>query len=315
VIIFNEGQEGRTVLLDGTLGRPFTVPVIGLSFADGAALQAAATAGPVTATVSTSTESVLAATTTNVIATSDRGDEDEQVIVGAHLDSVVEGPGINDNGSGTSQNLEIAEEMAELNIRPRRQLKFAFWGAEESGLLGSEHYVDQLGPAGIGQVYANLNFDMTGLPNYVRFVYDGDGSDTPLAGPRLGPDRVAVHEALQLAGPRLRADGVQRPLGLRPVHRGRRAGRRPVLGRRGDQDGGAGGHLRRHRRDRLRPVLPPGVRHDQEREHQGARGVRRRVGARDDDAGPLAVGAVEDGSRRATRKVRVRATTGANAVR
>ena len=183
VILFNEGQPGRTELLTGTLGRIFTLPVIGLSFEDGAALQAAAEAGAVSATVTSSTENDPDATTSNIIATTKRGDPDEQVIVGAHLDSVTEGPGINDNGSGTSQNLEIAEELAELKIKPRRQLKFAFWGAEEANLLGSEHYVSELTPDEVGQIYANLNFDMTASPNFVRFVYDGDGSDTPQAGP------------------------------------------------------------------------------------------------------------------------------------
>jgi Zn-dependent M28 family amino/carboxypeptidase len=183
VIIFNEGQEGRQELLTGTLGGPIDIPVVGLSFADGAALDSAARAGTVVMRVFTSTETELNARTWNLIAETERGDASQQVFVGAHLDSVVEGPGINDNGSGTSTILEIAEEMAELGVNPRRQLKFAFWGAEESGLLGSEHYVAQLGPLGIGDVYANLNFDMVGSPNYVRFVYDGDGSDTPVAGP------------------------------------------------------------------------------------------------------------------------------------
>jgi Zn-dependent M28 family amino/carboxypeptidase len=238
VIIFNEGQPGRTALTTGTLGRIFTIPVIGLSYADGAALHQQATAGPVTATVTTSTESDPNAVTKNVIATSDRGNADEKVIVGAHLDSVVEGPGINDNGSGTSQNLEIAEEISALDIRPRRQLVFAFWGAEESGVLGSEHYVESLSPDEVGRIYANLNFDMTASPNYVRFVYDGDGSDTPVAGPaRLRRDRVAVHGVLRIAGSGVGADGVQRPVRLRSVHRRRHPGRRPVRGRRGDQDG------------------------------------------------------------------------------
>jgi Zn-dependent M28 family amino/carboxypeptidase len=183
VIIFNEGQPGRQELLTGTLGRPFTIPVVGLSFEDGAALDAAARAGEVVMRVFTSTETDLEATTWNLIATSDEGDAEQQVIAGAHLDSVVEGPGINDNGSGSSTILEVAEEMAEADTRERRQLKFAFWGAEESGLLGSEYYVEQLGPLGVADVYANLNFDMVGSPNYVRFVYDGDGSDTPTAGP------------------------------------------------------------------------------------------------------------------------------------
>jgi Zn-dependent M28 family amino/carboxypeptidase len=61
--------------------------------------------------------------------------------------------------------------------------RFAFWGAEELNLLGSEHYVDTLSNEDLQDIKANLNFDMLGSPNYVRFVYDGDGSDIPLAGP------------------------------------------------------------------------------------------------------------------------------------
>jgi Zn-dependent M28 family amino/carboxypeptidase len=183
VIIFNEGQPGREELLEGTLGRPFDIPVVGLSFADGESLYNATVAGPVQVRVVTVTETNLNATTTNIIAQTRAGDPDKVLVVGAHLDSVVEGPGINDNGSGTSTILEIAEEMAELGVRPRQKVRFAFWGAEEAGLLGSEHYVDQLTNRQVGRIFANLNFDMVGSSNYVRFVYDGDGSDTPVAGP------------------------------------------------------------------------------------------------------------------------------------
>jgi Zn-dependent M28 family amino/carboxypeptidase len=182
VIIFNEGQPGRTDVVAGTLGRIFDLPVVGLSFADGAALDEAASNGDVVMHVVTVTENVPEATTWNLIAETKGGDKSEQVITGAHLDSVAAGPGINDNGSGTSSILEIAEEMAEARVKPRRQLKFAFWGAEEAGLLGSEHYVESLG-TGVSDVYANLNFDMVGSPNYVRFVYDGDASDSSTAGP------------------------------------------------------------------------------------------------------------------------------------
>jgi len=183
VVVFNEGQPGREDLLQGTLGQPFTLPVVGISFADGASLYAAAQAGPVTVRVTTETEIDLNRTTVNVLADSPGGDPNKVVVVGAHLDSVAEGPGINDNGSGTSAILEIAEEIAELKQAPRQKLRFAFWGAEELGLLGSEHYVETLSDDELGTIKANLNFDMVGSPNYVRFVYDGDGSDTALAGP------------------------------------------------------------------------------------------------------------------------------------
>ena len=126
--------------------------------------------------VATETEIDPTRTTINVIADSPTGNADRVVVVGAHLDSVIAGPGINDNGSGSSTILEIAEEMAELGIRNRQQVRFAFWGAEELNLLGSQHYVDTLSDDDLGKIFANLNFDMLGSPNYVRFVYDGDGS-------------------------------------------------------------------------------------------------------------------------------------------
>jgi Zn-dependent M28 family amino/carboxypeptidase len=132
--------------------------------------------------------------TVNVLADSPTGSADRVVVVGAHLDSVIAGPGINDNGSGTSTILEIAEEMAELGISNRQQLRFAFWGAEELGLLGSEHYVDSLSEEELQRIVANLNFDMVGSPNYVRFVYDGDGNGAP--GNPDGPPGSAQIEAL-----------------------------------------------------------------------------------------------------------------------
>jgi len=183
VIIFNEGQPGREELFAGGLGAVFDVPVVGLSFADAASLYAATQAGPVTARVTTSTVTDENAKTSNVIADSPGGDPNKVVVVGAHLDSVVTGPGINDNGSGTAAILEIAEQLKAQKVKPRQKVRFAFWGAEEASLLGSEHYVANLSDTELGTIYANLNFDMVGSPNYVRFVYDGDGSDTATSGP------------------------------------------------------------------------------------------------------------------------------------
>jgi Zn-dependent M28 family amino/carboxypeptidase len=177
-VVFNEGQEGRTeVLTNVTLGTPVDIPVVGMSFADGAALTELAGTEEVTMRVVTDTETDLDATTSNVIADSRKGNKGRVVVVGAHLDSVVDGAGINDNGSGVSTILEIAEELAETKGKLRQRVRFAFWGAEESGLLGSEHYVASLSDRALGRIVANLNFDMLGSPNYVRFVYDGDGSE------------------------------------------------------------------------------------------------------------------------------------------
>jgi Zn-dependent M28 family amino/carboxypeptidase len=182
VIIYNEGNPGRTELFTGTLGRIFDIPVVGLSFADGDALNTAAQAGPVVLHVTTSTENDPNAKTWNLLADLPGGDEDQTVVVGSHLDSVTDGPGINDNGSGSASDLEIALQISKLGLQPRRHLRFAFWGAEESGLLGSEHYVNAP-ETDVSSIYANLNFDMVASPNFVRFVYDGDGSDTGTSGP------------------------------------------------------------------------------------------------------------------------------------
>ena len=187
VVIFNEGQEGRTDVLNGTLGGPGRqIPVVGTSFAVGEEL-----AGLSGAMVRLRTETrVTTQRTENVLAETRAGRPNRVVVVGAHLDSVPEGPGINDNGSGTAAILEIARQLA--NVPVRNKVRFAFWGAEESGLLGSEYYVSQLTEREVGKIALNLNFDMLGSPNFVRFVYDGDGSDTPDTGP--GPEGSAAIE-------------------------------------------------------------------------------------------------------------------------
>ena len=214
-----------------------------MSFAFGQELSAAGT----TVSITTQTESETRPTW-NVIgdlAAKNPKKAGKTVVVGAHLDSVVEGPGINDNGSGSATILEIAEEMSELK-KPANPVRFAFWGAEESGLLGSEHYVASLSAAEIAKIGLNLNFDMLGSPNFVRFVYDGDGSADRDGGPRgLRRDRADVQRVLRVAGPGGRADGVRRALGLRAVHRDRHPGGWPVLGCGGHQEHRAGADVRR----------------------------------------------------------------------
>jgi Zn-dependent M28 family amino/carboxypeptidase len=178
VIVFNQGNTlDREVLFFGTLGGPgVTIPTISASYTIGSTLDGA----EVHIDVDAVSEIRISA---NVIADSPGGRDNRVVVAGAHLDSVPEGPGIQDNGSGSAAILEIALQMAELDIEPRNKVRFAWWGAEESGLLGSQYYVDNLSKRDIKNIALNLNFDMIGSPNYVNFVYDGDGSATPLAGP------------------------------------------------------------------------------------------------------------------------------------
>ncbi len=113
-------------------------------------------------------------------------------MAGAHLDSVNAGPGIQDNGSGSAAILETALQMAK--VKPRNKLRFAWWGAEESGLVGSTYYVNNLTPDELARIALYLNFDMIGSPNHVFFIYDGDDSDGVGAGP--GPAGSAQIEKL-----------------------------------------------------------------------------------------------------------------------
>ena len=176
VLIFNDGYPDRTDAFQ--IGAPpfIGIPVAMTSFAVGSELYNALQGGPVNLTfnVTTTTEEVPQH---NLIADSKQGDPERTIVVGAHLDSVEEGPGINDNGSGTGALVEMAEEIAKLNGKPRNRIRFAFWGAEEAGLIGSTEYVADLIESGeIDDIEANLNFDMLSSPNFVRFVYDGDNS-------------------------------------------------------------------------------------------------------------------------------------------
>jgi hypothetical protein len=118
--------------------------------------------------------------TQNVIAETRGGDPNKVIVVGAHLDSVGTGPGINDNGSGSAALLELAHELR--GVYPKNKIRFIWFSAEESGLLGSEAYVASLPESERAKIAANLNFDMIGSPNYVNFVYDGDLSDSPPIG-------------------------------------------------------------------------------------------------------------------------------------
>jgi Zn-dependent M28 family amino/carboxypeptidase len=170
-------------VLTGTLGGPADIPVIGTSFENGKELYDLANAGTTTVHITTQTFSETRETY-NVIADTRKGDPNQTVVVGAHLDSVIDGPGINDDGSGTSTDLEVARQLARVHgVHAKNRVRFIFFGAEEEGLLGSIAYVESLTPAQRSEIKWMLDFDMLASPNFVRFVYDGDGSSGGPAGP------------------------------------------------------------------------------------------------------------------------------------
>ena len=119
--------------------------------------------------------------TENLLAETPKTASGAVIMVGAHLDSVPAGPGVNDNGSGVAAALEIALQLPACDLR--HQVRVAFWGAEELGLLGSVHYVDALTDPERAAIALYLNLDMVASPNGGRFLYDGDGSAFGDAGP------------------------------------------------------------------------------------------------------------------------------------
>jgi Zn-dependent M28 family amino/carboxypeptidase len=169
----NDGSPGRTAPISATLIGASSIPVMVVSSEVASELAALAQAGPVRVRI------VMTVRTTNARAANVIADlpgrKKGVVLLGAHLDSVANGPGINDNGSGSATVLEIARQARRLHIRPKHGLRFAFWGAEELGLIGSRSYVDSLRPSQRRQILDVINLDMVGSPNFGRIVYAGDG--------------------------------------------------------------------------------------------------------------------------------------------
>lgn len=181
-IIFNQGDadtDARQGLIVGTLGGSDVVdiPVVGASYDQGVALSQAGSTANVFVPAPESRPQK------NVIAEKTGVNDDNVVMAGAHLDSVQAGPGINDNGSGSAALLDLAEKISKLE--PQNTIRLAWWGAEESGLIGSEEYVAELSQEEKDRIALYLNFDMVASPNYIFMVYDGNESsfDAPVAVP------------------------------------------------------------------------------------------------------------------------------------
>ncbi|WP_392544661.1 M20/M25/M40 family metallo-hydrolase [Oryzobacter telluris] len=123
-------------------------------------------------TTTTQSFSTSSGTSYNLLAELPGGDPNSVVMMGAHLDSVANGAGINDNGSGSAGVLEAALAYAASGQTPRNKVRVGFWGAEELGLLGSKHYMSSLSTTEKDKIELYLNYDMIGSPNPGYFVYD-----------------------------------------------------------------------------------------------------------------------------------------------
>ena len=181
VIIFNEGNPGRTGLLVGSLvdagGVPFVpnIPVAFTTFAIGQDLynqyqQAVQASTPLPVT-SISIDAIFDPNRLdwNVIADSAGGDKNHTVVVDAHLDAIY-GAGMLDNASGSATILDIAQKMK--NVNPTNHLRFIWFGGEEIGLLGSAFYVDSLSSTELSHIGYDLDADVTATPNYTLGVLD-----------------------------------------------------------------------------------------------------------------------------------------------
>ncbi|KAF5699745.1 aminopeptidase vacuolar [Fusarium globosum] len=159
----------------GSLGRPNPrnyVPAGFISHDDALKIKDRIEAGQTVKAHFQQTQIVEERLTQSIIAETTSGDPRNVIMLGAHLDSVQDGPGIIDNGSGSSLILELF--LALSNYKTKKKIRFAWWGAEENGLLGSKHYTSKLSANDIKNLLVYLNFDMVSKGFFG--VADADGS-------------------------------------------------------------------------------------------------------------------------------------------
>ncbi|PVI06572.1 leupeptin-inactivating enzyme 1 precursor [Periconia macrospinosa] len=179
VVIYNNVATPAT---GGTLSNPNPEEYVSsglINQAEGQALVARLTAGETISAHFQQTQIIETRITQNVFTETVGGDPNNVIMLGAHLDSVVAGAGINDDGSGTSLILEVKTALEKFNVK--NKVRFAWWGAEENGLKGSLYYVANLNTTALDNILVYLNFDMVSKGYFG--VFDGDGSTHGLAGP------------------------------------------------------------------------------------------------------------------------------------
>lgn len=176
IIYNNEPGEIR-----GTLGVPpegvDVSPTVGLNQADGNKFVELLLNGEILNAMVLVDSFVGPITTVNVIAETVHGDPENIVMLGAHSDSVTAGPGINDDGSGTISLLEVATQLTKYSVK--NKVRFAWWAAEEEGLLGSNYYAETLTPEENRRIRLFMDYDMMASPNYEYEVYDANNIDNP----------------------------------------------------------------------------------------------------------------------------------------
>jgi Zn-dependent M28 family amino/carboxypeptidase len=178
VIIYS---DVTTPVTGGTLSNPNPAEYVSSGYinkADGEPLVARLQAGEKIEAYFQQTQTVETRITQNVFSETTEGDADNVIMLGAHLDSVQAGAGINDDGSGSTLILEIKKALEKFRVK--NKVRFAWWGAEENGLLGSKYYTQHLNSSEANNILTYLNFDMVSRGYFG--VFDGDGSSFNLTG-------------------------------------------------------------------------------------------------------------------------------------
>ena len=170
VVIFNEGNPGRTSVFNGSLAGTERIPVLFTSYAVGTQLlgQYVPGTGP-TLNIQVNAIDDPNRSDWNVIADSKGGDPNNVLVVDAHLDAIY-GAGMLDNASGSATILDIAQQLK--NTNTRNKLRFIWFGGEELGLLGSKYYVNTLPASELAKIKFDLDADVTATPNYVAGILD-----------------------------------------------------------------------------------------------------------------------------------------------
>ncbi|KAK7189369.1 hypothetical protein DPSP01_005941 [Paraphaeosphaeria sporulosa] len=179
VILYNNVETPVTA---GTLSKPNPeeyVPTGFINLSDGQALVDRIAAGEEITAYFQQTQIIETKITQNVFTETIDGDPENVIMLGGHLDSVVAGAGINDDGSGSSLVLELKTALE--RFRVKNKVRFAWWGAEENGLLGSKYYTANLNVSEANNILTYLNFDMVSRGYFG--VFDGDGSTHGLVAP------------------------------------------------------------------------------------------------------------------------------------
>ncbi|KAI3332446.1 aminopeptidase [Xylariaceae sp. AK1471] len=180
-VVFNTNPDG----LSGTLGAPspYHVATFGLSGKDAEPVVEKLKEGKVVDSIAFIDSVVNTINTTNIIIQTVHGDPDNCVMIGAHSDSVDEGPGINDDGSGSLTLLEVATHLT--NFTVNNCVRFAWWAGEEEGLLGSDYYVDTLPEDENKKIRLFMDYDMMGSPNFAYQVYNATNALNPTGSEQL----------------------------------------------------------------------------------------------------------------------------------